>query len=115
MGRGVLRPKLPSADALAQRPDNRWCQHCKNWIHKNRFAQHCKTKHGIELEIVTAPTKLSSPKAASKAKRTPAKNQIWLKKDVDDPFPEPLYERQPRFEAGMRWEQGGSPGLGKRR
>jgi len=29
--------------------------------------------------------------------------------------PESSNDGQPRFEGGVRWEQGGSPGLGKRR
>lgn len=115
MGRGVFRPKPPSAGALGKRPNNRWCEHCKNWIHKDRFAQHCKTKHGIVVETVSVPIKPNVRKTDNKSRSSSAKNQIWIKKDMDDPFPEPLYERQPRFEGGIKWEQGGSPGLGKRR
>ena len=120
--KGVLRwgpegaplSRMTDVRALAKRPNNRWCQNCKNWIHKDRFARHCKAKHGIVLKTVSVNAKQTVAKTAGTLKQTPIKNQA-LKKRAADRFPEPLYERQPRFEGGIRWEQGGSPGLGKRR
>lgn len=115
MGRGVLRPKLPKAGTLAQRPNNRWCEYCKNWIHKDRFAHHSKAKHGIVVEIAPTPIQPTIKATVSKANVMSGKKRIYTQKEIEDQFAEPLYEGQPRFEGGIRWEQGGSPGLGKRR
>jgi hypothetical protein len=120
MKSGVLRFEMPESGTLAQRPDNRWCEQCKCFFHKDRFAQHRKTKHGIVPQSISAPT-ISAPikpsiiKKVKKSMPSSFKNQTSIKKDAHDRFPEPLYERQPRFEGGLRWEQGGSPGLGRRR
>jgi hypothetical protein len=97
---------------LSKRPDNRLCTLCNTWIHKDRFVRHSKSKHGIVVETAPIPVK---PTVKSTAKKASVKQQIFIKKEVGDRFVEPLYERQPRFEGGIRWEQGGSPGLGKRR
>ena len=115
MGRGVLRPKEPKAGTLAKRPHNRWCEPCKKWIHKDRFAQHLKSKHGIVVETAPVPVKPAAKATVKNANGTAASKQIYIKKEAEDRFAEPLYERQPRFEGGIRWEQGGSPGSGKRR
>ncbi len=115
MGRGVFRPKSPSTDALAKRPHNRWCEHCKQWIHKDRFAKHSRCKHGIVVETAVVPVKPTVKSTVNKSAVTSVKQRIFIKKEAEDRFVEPLYERQPRFEGGIRWEQGGSPGLGKRR
>jgi len=77
------------------------CKYCEDFILPESLAYHCRTKHRINLE-----TKSPKPRRV--------KNK-HIQKDANDRFPEPLYERQPRFEGGIRWEQGGSPGLGKRR
>jgi hypothetical protein len=47
---GVLRISEPRERTLAQRPDNRWCEHCKRWIHKDLLTPHLKKKHGIASE-----------------------------------------------------------------
>ena len=74
---------------------------------------------GISMAFLIQPVlvtiKPSTMRTVKSRATSPVKNQKWIKKDAHDRFPEPLYERPPRFEGGIRWEQGGSPGLGKKR
>jgi len=115
MGRGVLRPKPPKAGTLAKRPNNRWCEHCRQWVHKDRLAQHSKSKHGIVVEATTAPMASTPDTTANNAAVLSTKRQVKPEKPKKKNFLEPPYERQPKFEGGIRWEQGGLPSLGKRR
>jgi hypothetical protein len=110
MAPGVLRPKPPKAETLAKRPHNRWCEHCKKWIHKDRFAQHSQSKHGLAVEaaVPVTPTVRST---VNKAGVTSVKQRIFIKKEAEDRFVEPLYERQPRFE-GDKVGAGGYSGVG---
>jgi hypothetical protein len=115
MRRKPRRLNAPTEEMLSKRPDNRLCKVCNTWIHKDRFAKHQKSKHGIIVETVVAPVKPTVKSTVNKAAVTSVKQRKFIKKKAEDRFVEPLYERQPRFEGGIRWEQGGSPGLGKRR
>ena len=51
-----------------------------------------------------SPTKKSSRKKSKKSTKSKVREMC-----------EPLTDGQPRFEGGIRWEQGGLPSLGKRR
>jgi hypothetical protein len=119
MGHGKSRQKTTKARIANTQPDDCWCGICGNWIHRDILAEHNESKHGIAPKTSIAPDRPISSKSNSQLGRSVVEGRPRIKKNsVGDPadrFPEPLYEGQPRYEGGIRWEQGGSPGLGKRR
>lgn len=115
MPRGVLRPKEPKPNTLAKRPNNRWCGHCKRWVHKDLLAGHVRKKHGI----VEQPTTVTSANVVNPNRKptlaSAGKNTAKPKPQLRNVYVEPLYDRQPRFESGFRMSQAGLQTLGKRR
>src|SRR6185312_10686957 len=75
MSRGVLRLEQPRSSTLAERPNNRWCEHCKRWIHKDLLQAHLKKEHGIvaaPVIEVTKDTQKTANLASTQRKRTTA-------------------------------------------
>ena len=60
------------------------------------------SKHEIVAETAPVTLKPTVKTMVKTANATSARKRIDVKKEAEDRFVEPLYERQPRFEGGIR-------------
>ena len=76
MSRTVLRPKELNDDTLASRPNNRQCNNCKKWVHKDLLVVHLQGKHEMSLKqaqlaAANNPRNLRTERVAARQQPTP--------------------------------------------
>lgn len=107
------------------------CSICHLYFHTSRIAGHLQEAHGITEPRVAKPASPVTPrprpvvpkstiqyiqqKMAEALRATDPVAQAGKTRNEVEPRSRDWTDGQPKFEGGLHWVQGGSPGLGKKR